>query len=86
MGANSRWPKSSVVRSNCMVLTIMRGRNVMRSKALRSLPAISAKAAALRLRCAMASNSNVLTSSRAGAMRPGGSPINVCALLIGTPF
>ena len=28
----------------------MRGRNVMRSKALRSLPAISAKAAALRLR------------------------------------
>src|SRR5665213_349271 len=58
------------------VLIIMRGRRVMRSKYVRSPPAMGAYALAASVREATSSNSRTFAISSRGAMRPGASPIN----------
>ena len=45
MGANIGWPKSSSDRSSALVLTIIRARNVIRSRAERSPPAMAGRRA-----------------------------------------
>ena len=74
MGANIGWPNSSSDRSSAFVLTIMRARNVIRSRAERSPPAMRWKARSLSERRAISSNSGTLANSSMGVMRPGASP------------